>query len=246
VPLPPLPTCRPSQLGLGLAQEPAVGASLVVSVRIVNNGTPCRLRGNLSIHVLDAVGPDAVQVFADLDRELTAMAFAWENWCGAPGKFTLRLTLGALSTSSSVDAPACADPRSGTGLRSTQSAFLLAPLRAGVDFDRLRGDAHRAAEVALALAPGRGFTAVIVSVSEESYRDLMCGRQSFAVEDRPVWAVALLIVSRRVSSPPPGVTPEDPATLPTTMLFIIDAATFDSLQTFSPWPLARAPGSNCP
>ena len=128
VSLPPLPSCRPSQLGLGFALEPAIG-SVVVNTRITNNAAPCRLRGNLSIHVLDAAGPDAVPVFADLDRELTVTAFAWENWCGAPGKFTLRLTLGAVSTSSTIDPPTCGDPRSGSGLRSTQGASALQPLR---------------------------------------------------------------------------------------------------------------------
>jgi hypothetical protein len=138
VPLAALPSCHTSRLTLQFAQEPASGA-VVVSPRISNNAAPCRLRGSLSIEVLDAGGrragavllnPDAVPVYVDLDRELTATAFAWENWCGTPGKFTMRLALGALSASSEVDAPGCGDPGQPSQLRSTPGASALAPDRA--------------------------------------------------------------------------------------------------------------------
>jgi len=114
---------------------------------------------------------------------------------------------------------------------------------AGLDLNSLSPEARRAAEVAI--APGHGFTAVATAVSLESYRDLMCGRQPYAVPDVPVWAVAIRIASRMPISIPPGatVTPWPPAD---TMLWIIDASNYVSLQTFSPWPIDRAPGSNCP
>jgi DNA-binding CsgD family transcriptional regulator len=128
--LPLRPTCSTSQLRLERIPEQP-GPGLPVSVRLTNKATPCRLRGRLSLEVLDEAGrrvdgifanPDAVLVYADIGDEFGATAFAWENWCGPPGKFTLRLTVGGLSATSLVEAPACEDAKQGSQLRSTQGA----------------------------------------------------------------------------------------------------------------------------
>jgi len=132
-PLPLLAACRTSQLALQAATQPAA-AAMVVSVSVINSGPPCRLRARLSVEVIDAGGertsgifanPDAVGVYADVDPELGATVFAWENWCGTPGRFVLRLALGGLTDSLTVESPACADPAAGSQLRSTQGAGAL-------------------------------------------------------------------------------------------------------------------------
>ncbi|MBI5948942.1 MAG: helix-turn-helix transcriptional regulator [Chloroflexi bacterium] len=132
-----LPSCRTSQLALGSVLVPTA-QRLEFAVRVVNNAAPCLLRGNLSMELLDRSGfvvvgalgnPVDVSVEADLDGQLMTRALAWENWCGSPGTFTVRLALGALSVSSVVESPACTRPGERSQLVTTPAAVALAPNR---------------------------------------------------------------------------------------------------------------------
>jgi hypothetical protein len=160
---------------------------------------------------------------------------------------TITLLLATACSGSEKKVTSTASPGAATAaaaVATTLPSLTPGPTPVGIDLSSLSPAARAAAEVAV--APGHGYTAVVTSVTLESYRDLMCGRQPYAVADVPVWAVALFITSRLPYPIPNGYTPPDPATLPKTMLWIIDASNYVSLQTFSPWPIDRAPGSNCP
>ncbi|HEY5475827.1 MAG TPA: hypothetical protein VIK11_03835 [Tepidiformaceae bacterium] len=160
-----------------------------------------------------------------------AIVFPMVTACSAPGS-KVTSTAGPSEATAASAGP------------TTLPSLTPGPTPVGLDLSSLSPEARKAAEVAV--APGHGYTAVVTAVTLESYRDLMCGRQPYAAEDVAVWAVALFITSRPPYPIPKGYTPPDPATLPKTMLWIIDASTYTSLQTFSPWPIDRAPGSKCP
>ncbi|MFN0146306.1 MAG: LuxR C-terminal-related transcriptional regulator [Dehalococcoidia bacterium] len=132
-----LNSCSTAQLSME-AEVESSGPAVVVSVRVANSGAPCRLRGSLTLEVLDEGGdrvtrifanPDTVGVYADVAGELGAPAFAWENWCEPAGRFAIRLTLGGLSTTTSTSPPSCGvGPGMESQLRSTPGARLLVPL----------------------------------------------------------------------------------------------------------------------
>ncbi len=116
-----LPPCAGSQLSLSLAAQ-ARGGSVVIGAGAANAGATCHLRAQLTLTVADAEqrplavthNPDASIVESDLPPAPTGVgpiplaSYAWSNWCGASGPFTLIATTGGAETSASQSAtPRC-------------------------------------------------------------------------------------------------------------------------------------------
>jgi hypothetical protein len=99
----------------------------------------------------------------------------------------------------------------------------------------LSEDQARAVDAAAVFAFA-GAQTTVVSVERSTYHQVMCGRMSVgAGPDFPVWLVWFKGPFRNV------VTSQ-----PASKLYVIDARTFQSLQTFAPWPIAPAAKANCP
>ena len=110
-----------------------------------------------------------------------------------------------------------------------------------VDLASLEPEARAAADAVLASQYGR---VIVTFVERASFKDLMCGRQPYHVKDVPVWAVGIYVVRWPVmSGAVVGATMPPPP--PRNQLVILDQSNLVSLQTFAPWPLDRAPGSQC-
>lgn len=106
-------------------------------------------------------------------------------------------------------------------------------------------DAQRAVVVAASLAHA-GAATKVAEVTLTTYEAVMCGRQSgYDRTPRMVWTVWLQGPFRfMVRTLPHGlmVLPE-----PDSVLYVLDAETFVSQQSFSPWPLPRTiANANCP
>ncbi len=86
----------------------------------------------------------------------------------------------------------------------------------------------------------------VAEVKRTTYESVMCGRQAtFDRTPRMVWMVWLDGPFRFLAHPPPyGLTPLPE---PDSILYVIDAETFVSQQSFAPWPLPRTiADANCP
>ena len=112
----------------------------------------------------------------------------------------------------------------------------------------LSDDQQRAVEASAGFALA-GAQTTVVSVELSTYRKVMCGRMDIGVgPDFPVWLVWFKGPFRKV------ITPLNPMTRrvgpvpvePPTKLYVVDARTFQSRQTFAPWPIAPSPKANCP
>lgn len=109
----------------------------------------------------------------------------------------------------------------------------------------LPDDAQHAVTVAADLARA-GAETKVVEVKLTTYESVMCGRQAtYDHTPRMVWMVWLQGPFRFLGHPPPyGLTPLPE---PDSILYVIDAETFVSQQSFSPWPLPRTiADADCP
>ena len=105
----------------------------------------------------------------------------------------------------------------------------------------LSADQRRAVESVASLASAGAETRV-VSVVRRPYREAVCGLTNYQVPELHVWMVWFEGPFRRVIGSH-GLA-VSPYAVPSKM-YLVDAETFVSQQSFAPWPLKRDPTANC-
>jgi hypothetical protein len=129
------PACRPGDYDLVVEQEGAGGAAVISAwARLRAGRAPCRLRGSLTLTLLDAASnkplsvagnPSTTQVDQDVAAVQTATApgWVWRNWCGGPGH-RLAVTFGDASSRAEADAirPRCDAPQDPSAVSAVSAA----------------------------------------------------------------------------------------------------------------------------
>ena len=114
---------------------------------------------------------------------------------------------------------------------------------AGPEFD----ENERAAINAVVRLAWAGALTTVASVERMSYREAMCGLATYPIPEGDVFAVWLKgPFQTPVFSIPYGVSAADFNKEFPSKLYLVDATSFVSQQSFAPWPLPRDPKANCP